>query len=260
MLTLGLPCDRLDQEDRSDRKWRGTRKKPTTRRWSSLRKELALQIAAHSPAAGENTNSNTRALPLSTHRATPCYRGFYEPSLNVFAQGRKSINLGGTPYLCDESSFLLSSIDVPVESQIVEASEDVPLLSLLLRLEMPIVRELLTSEELPELESSSGGAGLSVGETTVGLLEVCCRLIRLLDSPSDIPFLSRPDPPRDCVQNPPSPQGGRLRAIATTSDVSHKTARAITWLRDNYAKPLHIEELADTAEWRCLPFIISSVR
>ena len=211
------------------------------------RKTLAIQIAAHAPAAGENRT----AIPgLSLYRRTaptPCYRGFYEPSLNVFTQGRKSINLGGKPYLCDESSFLLSSIDVPVESQIVEASEDVPLLSLLLRLEMPIVRELLTGEELPQLESPSGAVGLSVGKTTVGLLEVCCRLIRLLDTPSDIPFLSRLIHREIVYRILLTPQGERLRAIATTSDVSHKTARAITWLRDNYAKPLHIEELADTA-------------
>jgi hypothetical protein len=67
----------------------------------------------------------------------------FEPSLNVFAQGRKRIKLGGTAYLCDASSFALSSIDVPVESQIVEASEEVPLLSMLLRLDMPTVRRSL---------------------------------------------------------------------------------------------------------------------
>ncbi|MFP5229074.1 MAG: AraC family transcriptional regulator N-terminal domain-containing protein [Acidobacteriota bacterium] len=36
-----------------------------------------------------------------------------------------------------DRSLLLSSIDVPVQSQIVEASEELPLLSVLLRLDMP---------------------------------------------------------------------------------------------------------------------------
>src|SRR5208283_3207553 len=43
------------------------------------------------------------------------------------------------------------------------------------------------------------------------------------------------------------PQGERLRAIATTGDLSHRTARAIAWLKANYAKPLHMEELAAIA-------------
>jgi hypothetical protein len=59
-----------------------------------------------------------------------CREGTVGASL-VFAQGRKRIKIGGTAYLCDASSFVVSSIDVPVESQIVEASEEVPLLSML---------------------------------------------------------------------------------------------------------------------------------
>jgi transcriptional regulator GlxA family with amidase domain len=44
-----------------------------------------------------------------------------------------------------------------------------------------------------------------------------------------------------------TPQASRLRAIATSGDLSQRTARAMSWLRANFAKPLHIEELADTA-------------
>ena len=43
------------------------------------------------------------------------------------------------------------------------------------------------------------------------------------------------------------PQGDRLRAIATLGDQSHRTAKAIAWLRANYAKPLRVEELAEVA-------------
>jgi hypothetical protein len=70
----------------------------------------------------------------------------FEPSLSVFVQGRKRITLAGTTYRCDESTFLLSSVDVPVVSQIVAASQDVPLLSLLLKLDMAVVREIISQE------------------------------------------------------------------------------------------------------------------
>ena len=43
------------------------------------------------------------------------------------------------------------------------------------------------------------------------------------------------------------PQGDRLRGIATLGDQSHRTAKAIAWLRVNYAKPLRVEELAEVA-------------
>jgi AraC-like DNA-binding protein len=38
-----------------------------------------------------------------------------------------------------------------------------------------------------------------------------------------------------------------LRAIATLGDQSHRTAKAIAWLRANYMKPLRVEELAEFA-------------
>jgi hypothetical protein len=179
-----------------------------------MRTALARRIAARAPSPGEHA---TAVCGLSLFRRTTptaCYRGAYEPSLNVFVQGRKLINLGGTEYLCDGSSFLLSSIDVPVQSQIVEASEEVPLLSMLLRLDMPIVREVLSRQDLPEPEASSQRRGIAVGETTAGLLGACARLIEILETPEDVPFLS-PLIQREIVYRIlRTPQGERLRAIA----------------------------------------------
>lgn len=212
-----------------------------------MRRDLARRIAAHAQWAGEHATAIPGLLLFRRTTPTACYRATYEPSLNVFAQGQKRVNLGGTTYLCDGSSFLLSSIDVPVQSQIVEASEEVPLLSLLLRLEMPIVREILSSDELPEAEFPVQGAAIAIGETTVGLLGACSRLIELLEIPKDIPFLSHLIQREILYRLLRTPQGERLRAIATAGHLTNRTAKAITWLGANYAKPLRMEELADVA-------------
>lgn len=154
-----------------------------------MRKDLALKIAAHAPSLGENPTSVSGMALYRRTTPTACFLATYEPSLTVFVQGRKRVNLNGILYLCDESSFLLSSIDVPAESQITEASERVPMLSMFLRLDMPTVREVLGREDLPEPATSAKPRGIAVGETTVGLLDACSRLIDLLDTPEDIPFL-----------------------------------------------------------------------
>jgi AraC-like DNA-binding protein len=162
-------------------------------------------------------------------------------------QGRKHVILGETEYVCDSSSFLLSSIDVPAQSQIVEASEKTPLLVMFLRFDMPMVREVLTQDDLPDVETAPHRQGMAVGETTIGLLSACDRLLDLLDTPEDIPFLS-PLIQREIIYRLlKTPQAGRLRAIATSGDLVQRTARAISWLRANFTKPLHVEELANTA-------------
>lgn len=211
------------------------------------RKELARKIAAHTSALGENRTAVPGLALFRRTTPTSCMLARYEPSISVFVQGRKRVNLGGTVYLCNESSFLLSSIDVPAESQIVEASEQVPLLSMFLRLDMPMVREVIGGEELPETKTAAASRGLAVGETTIGMLNACSRLIELLETPEDIPFLSHLIQREIVYRILRTPQGERLRAIATTGDLSNRTAKAIAWLKTNYARPLHMEELAEVA-------------
>ncbi len=226
-----------------------------------MRQALARKFAAHTPSEGENATA-VSGLVLFRHTApSECHAAMCEPSLSIFVQGRKRINLAGTEYLCDGSSFLVSSIDVPIQSQILEASEAVPFLAMRLRLDMAAVQEVLSREDLPEAEAhkafgassarwekgSSQLRGLAIGETGVGLLAATSRLLELLDTPEDIPFLAPLSQREIAYRILRSPQGERLRAIVTRGDLSNRTARAIAWLRANYAKPLHMEELAAIA-------------
>jgi AraC-like DNA-binding protein len=79
------------------------------------------------------------------------------------------------------------------------------------------------------------------------LLEACLRLIALLDTPEDIPFLGHLIQREIIYRILRTPQGDRLRAIATNGDLGNRTARAIAWLKANYTKPLRIEELAEVS-------------
>jgi hypothetical protein len=113
---------------------------------------------------------------------------------------------------------------------------------MLLRLDMSIVREILNREELPETETSGQPRGVAIGQAPAGLLNACSRLMELLDSPEDIPFLSHLIQHEIIYRILKTPQGARLRTIATTGDLGNRTARAITWLKDNYAKRLHMDD------------------
>src|SRR6516162_80498 len=147
---------------------------------AELRSELAWKIAARARIAGEHATSIPGLMLYRRTNTTPCYPSTYEPSLNVFVQGQKRVTLGSTTYLCDGSTFLLSSLDLPVVSQIVEASTQVPLLSMLLKLDMTVVREILNHAEFQTSHDSSEARGLAIGKTTVDLLKPCSRLVDLL--------------------------------------------------------------------------------
>jgi AraC-like DNA-binding protein len=212
-----------------------------------LRTELARKIALF---IGTAENRATDIPGLTLHRRTaptaPCSMT-YEPGVTVIAQGRKRVELGRNTFIYDASRFLLTSVDLPVVSRVIEASEEVPCLALSLKLEMPVVRELLGREEIREAEPPSDSPGMATGETTVPFLSACCRLVDLLDTPQDVPFLGGLIQREIIYRILGSAEGARLRAIATLGEQSHSTAKAITWIRANYAKPLRVEDLAEIA-------------
>ncbi len=196
---------------------------PPQNRERELRTELARKIASFVGSA-EKLITNIPGLMLSRRTAPTAPASVaFEPSLAVVAQGRKRIDLGRTTFIFDQSRFLLTSLDLPVISQVIEARKEVPYLGFLLKLEMPVVRELLSRED------------------------ACCRLVDLLDTPQDIPFLSGLIQREIIYRILRGREGARLRAIATLGDQSQRTAKAIAWVRVNYTKPLRVEDLAKIA-------------
>src|SRR5271168_1321037 len=108
---------------------------PLSSRVSELRAELARKIASF---MGPEENKATEIPGVTLHRRTaptaPC-SATYEPGVTVMAQGRKRVDLGRTTFIYGGSRYLLTAVDLPIVSQIVEASEEAPCLALSLKLE-----------------------------------------------------------------------------------------------------------------------------
>lgn len=219
----------------------------TARTAAQMRAELARKIANRAVAEGDMPTAISALRLYRRSSPTACVSAAYEPSLVVFLQGRKRINVGKTAYDCDGSNFLLTSVDLPVVSQVTAATVKAPLLGLILKLEMPLVREILSQQEFHLHEESGDARGMAVGVTSVELLDACLRLVDLLDAPDDIPFLASLIQREIIYRLLRSPQGKHLRAIATLGEQSHRTSKVVEWLRANYDKPLRVEELATTA-------------
>lgn len=220
---------------------------PEARSIQDLRAELAKKIAWFI-GSSERLITEVPGLLLvrRTAPSAPC-SGTYTPSLIVVAQGSKRVDLGQTTFIYDRTRFLLTAIDLPIVSQVVEASETKPLLAVAIKLEMAVVREFLSREEVHVREVSSDTPGMVTGEITVELLSACCRLVDLLANPHDIPFLSGHIQREIIYRLLGGPAGVRLRAIATLGDQSYRTARAISWIKDNYAKTVRVDNLAQIA-------------
>jgi AraC-like DNA-binding protein len=165
----------------------------------------------------------------------------------VIPQGRKQVQIGAETLTYDSSRYLLTSVDLPTVASVVEASEQAPCLAVNLKLDISIVREFLSQEEFHMLDVPPDSPAMSTGQVTAEFLSAWCRLLDLLSNPDDIPFLSGLVEREIMYRILRGPEGARLRAIATLGDQSHRTARAIAWIKANYARPLRVEELAQVA-------------
>src|ERR1700682_3199580 len=153
-----------------------------------LRAGLAHKIAWFT-GSGENRATDIPGLTLHRRIAptAPC-SATYAPGVTVIAQGRKRVDLGRTTFIYGESRYLLTSVDLPIVSQIIEASEEAPCLAMSLKLEMPVIRELLSREEIRTAQTPADSPAMATGEATVEFLSACCRLVDLLDNPQELPF------------------------------------------------------------------------
>ena len=172
----------------------------------------------------------------------------YDPEVIVCVGGRKRINNNGAIFAYDSRHFLLTSVDMPVLGQITHASPAEPFAGLVLRLDMQVVREILSKDEFLAPTPQSSARGMVLGLNTPELLNASSRLIDLLDTPADIEFLA-PLLQREILYRIlRGPSGIHLRAIATLGDQSNRTAKAVAWLRANYTRPLRVDDLAGLAQ------------
>lgn len=216
--------------------------------------------AAHEPLrlAGmiakwtEGKHRTETAIPgLVLHRwSSPTEPSSYmfAPHLCLIAQGVKRILLGDEAYVYDAQTFVVSSVELPIVSHVLEATPEKPYLGLTLELDLKEISRLMLHGSLPPASSSPTDRGIGVSKLTPPLLNAVERLLALLDTPEEIPVFQR------LVEQEiyyrllmDEGQGTRLRQIIMAESRSNQIARAIDWMKRHFDQPLHISELAKHA-------------
>ena len=169
-----------------------------------------------------------------------------EASIVLVVQGEKQMLAGGEAYPYNINRFLITSLDIPANSQVLTASPDNPCLGLALKLDLRTMAELIAQGglPLPEERSSDREAVIGLGTVTPMLLEPFKRMLDLLDEPSAIPILAPLIEREIHYRLLMSDQAARLWQIASVGSQGHRVAKAIDWLKENYTTTLRIDDLA----------------
>lgn len=191
------------------------------------------------------------AIPgLELHRwesPTEPHSYMFSPHLCLIAQGTKQILLGDEAYLYDAQSFVVSSVELPLVSKIMEASPEKPYLGLTLELDLQEISQLMLHDSVATRPECPTDRGIGVSKMTPALLNAVERLMELLETPADIPVFLPLVRQEIYYRLLMDEQGGRLRQIVVAESHSSQIAKAIDWIKKHFDQPLSIGELASRA-------------
>jgi len=204
---------------------------------------LRALASRHASEGTINTAIPSVAITMARQTTQPAI-GMFQPRFCLVLQGAKEVTIGERHMRYDPNNYFIASLEVPASGCIIEASAAHPYVGLSMALDAERLAALLS--DTPE-RNDSDTASFAVSPVTTELLDPWVRLLRLLDTPADIPVLA-PMVEREILYRLlQGPQGGALRQIAHADSRLGQVRRAIGWIRDHFDQPLRVEALAALA-------------
>jgi AraC-like DNA-binding protein len=225
------------------RKMREVQSERRARRRQAAQEELSDRIARALPRDGAVEPQPGLHFRRHSRPAERVY-GLYPPAFCVIAQGSKDILLGEDVFRYDPAHYLISTMQLPLMGEVVEASPEWPYLSFRLVLDASVVTSVMMESGLAHPRNNAGVKAVDVSPLDADLLDATVRLVRLIDEPDEYRVLA-PLVIREIVYRLlTGAQGSRMRHLATFGGQALRMVRAAEKLRENFDKPLRIEDLA----------------
>jgi len=215
--------------------------------------ELATVVDRHAPGNGAH---ETVVPGLALYRSGgggPPAHSLHRPAFCLIVQGSKRVMLADELYTYDASTYLVVTQPLPVMSQLARVTIEAPYLSLRLEFdpaELAACLQQCTIEPAARAAQEpheASGRGLFVGPVDATLLDPVLRLVRLLDTPQDIPVLAPLAIREIAYRLLTAPEGWRLAQPLRGGSAAQRVGAAIAWLREHAMEPLRLDELAARA-------------
>jgi AraC-like DNA-binding protein len=177
-------------------------------------------------------------------RMTEMQHYVFQPAFCVIAQGSKQVLLGDEVFRYDPWHYLISTVALPVISQVAEASPERPYFSFRLDLDAVLVASVIMESGIEVKRDGAGVKAMDVSAVDADMLDAVVRLARLLDRPDEMTVLA-PLIIREIVYRLlRGEQGARLGHLLSPAGDARRISKAVEQLREHFNQPLRIERIA----------------
>jgi AraC-like DNA-binding protein len=174
-------------------------------------------------------------------------RNIYRPSLCVVLEGAKELHFGDERLSYQTMECLVVSVGLPAAGRIVEASEEVPYVGVMIDFDVATLRSVLEQLDAIPTQSVEPGPCAFVAKVDEPLADCILRLVKLLATPKAIPVLAPSIVREICYWLLSGPHGAELCKLALPESNIERVVRAVSVLHTNFAETLRVEQLADIA-------------
>ena len=200
--------------------------------------ELHELICRHHAADGYRVVPPRLKLTCSAADWDPTV-AMYRPLLCVVARGSKLLLTDGRSLTMGPGDHLVNSHDRPVTGTVQTASFS----SVTLELDVGMLIEV--APDRAEAQGRlAGSADICCESATGDVLDAVLRLLRLLDTPGDLPTLWPLRERELLFRVRQGPCGASLLRIMYGFGATARIRPVITWIRENFDRPLYLDALA----------------
>ncbi len=172
----------------------------------------------------------------------------YKRSLCLTIQGAKEVAFGRAVFDYGEMSYLLITIQMPAISRITCASIERPYLGIVVDLDDGVLRGVMDELRNPPKPSNSNGIGVFSSHVEDDLGDCIFRMVKLMNNQQAIPILQPALMRELCFWLLTGPYAREICKLVLPNSRMRRVAEAITVLRENFARPIRVEQLAAAAQ------------
>ncbi|TNE95328.1 MAG: AraC family transcriptional regulator [Gammaproteobacteria bacterium] len=207
--------------------------------------KLAMLLEKYAPHDGQFNLSRDGLHVFRASKATEeVTYTLAQPGICIIAQGAKSVSLAKDSFEYNETNMVVYAAEVPISVKVTKASVDEPYLCLVIPFNAAKLAELILKVFPGGIPKHSNTQAIYIGNSNPRVVQSAIRIMELFVNEEDADLLVPLVVDEIMIRLLRSSAGPAFAEIGITDSNTCKISKAISWLKNNFAESIKVDELS----------------